>query len=318
MSTRPYAAALLLIFALAPASALAAPGSTEADKASARTLTRDGYTALEKKDFAKALELFTRAEALYHAPSVLLGLARVQAELGQLVVARATYDRLLAEPLPPRSLPVIVKVYEDARAELAALTARIPSVTFVVKGATSARITFDDVEIPPADLATKREVDPGKHHAHAEAAGSSPAEAEVTLAEGQSETITLALKPIPAPEPVAPPPWWTTRRKIGVGLGAGGVVMIGAGVAVGVAALGKRSALAEACPTADTCPASQQGTIDSYHALGTVSPVLLIVGAVATCAGAFFFFTAKTAKPAERATISPTIGAGYLGVEGSF
>jgi hypothetical protein len=58
---------LLLATALAPGVALAQV--SDRDKAAARQLTLDGLTALQRKGYAGAADLFERADALFHAPT---------------------------------------------------------------------------------------------------------------------------------------------------------------------------------------------------------------------------------------------------------
>src|SRR4051812_12304383 len=59
--------------------ALAEP--SDADRATALTLAQEGREALAKNDFATARDRFARADALVHAPTLLLGLARSQVGL---------------------------------------------------------------------------------------------------------------------------------------------------------------------------------------------------------------------------------------------
>jgi hypothetical protein len=71
----PWVALLLL----APTVVLAQP--SDADRATARSLGLEGQQALKRGEYQAALDLFRRADALYHAPTLLLGIARAQAGL---------------------------------------------------------------------------------------------------------------------------------------------------------------------------------------------------------------------------------------------
>lgn len=192
---------LLLSCALTPTLALAQ--TSDADKATARDLTIEGYNALESGNYAAALDRFTRADALYHAPSVILGLARAHVGLGKLVSAQELYSRAAHETLPPSASSASKKAVRDAQKELDALTARIPSVVITVTGSDAPRVTLDGVEVRTAALGAKRPVDPGKHVIVASAAGLATSEVTVILAEGKSESVTLALEP-PRAAPPAP------------------------------------------------------------------------------------------------------------------
>jgi hypothetical protein len=194
--------ALALVLAPADASAQL----SDADKASARALAQQGQDALDKRDFATAADRFARAGELVHAPTLVLGLARAQVGLGKWIAAEETYYRLVHEPVPSGAPPAFTKALADARKELAALEARIPSVTIVVKGAPSARVTLDGTPVPGAVLGVPRPVDPGKHAVRAEADGFAPAQAAFTAAEHKNESVTLTLEHGPAAAPEAPPP----------------------------------------------------------------------------------------------------------------
>lgn len=215
-SRRLLIATLLLSCSLTPTIALAQ--TSDADKATARDLTVEGYKALASKDYSAALDRFTRADALYHAPSVILGLARAQVGLGKLVSAQELYSRAAHETLPPNASSASKKAVQDAQTELDALGLRIPSVVINVKGSDAAKVTLDGIEVRAAALGVKRPVDPGKHVVTASATGFATSEVAVNLAEGKSESVTLELKPrqaepppVVAVAPVAKPPMVTPK-----------------------------------------------------------------------------------------------------------
>src|SRR5277367_6697243 len=104
--------------------AVAAADASSADRLTARALGLAGGEALEAKDYATAAECYTRAEALFHAPTLLLGLARAQVGLGKLVDAVETYQRVVMEPVPPNAPPVFAEAVASAEKELAAVMPR--------------------------------------------------------------------------------------------------------------------------------------------------------------------------------------------------
>jgi hypothetical protein len=348
MNLRRPAAALLLLAALAPSAAFAQ--GSDADKGTARELTIQGYNALTAKDWATAADRFSRADKLYHAPTITVGLARAHAALGKLVAAHEEYSRVTHEPVPPNASAAFTSAIEDAGRELAALTPRVPGVVINLKGPEGARVTLDDAEVPSAALGVKRPADPGKHVVRAVAVGCTPTEATVTLVEGGTETVTLELKPGPGgpvalplgaqplppgaavqPPPDEPPPS-STRKTVGfVGIGLGGVGII-VGAITGGLALSKHSSLESVC-TDGHCPKNTQTTnqplIDSYDTMGTISTAGFIGGGVLAVAGIILVATAprsvqRTAgailgtTPSRTATVSPFVGAGSAGVLGRF
>jgi hypothetical protein len=324
---------------------------SDGDKAAARQLTVDGHDALMKHDFALAADLYARADRLFHAPTVTLGLARAQAGLGKLLNATELYNRLVHEPLPPNASEAFLKALEDGRAELGTLAPRIPSLIIRVRGAEVPHVTLDGADVPAAVLGIKRPVDPGKHVVHVVAPRMLPADAAVTVAEGKVETVTIDLVPSPpgtpdVPEvaqPAAPPDngaavlatqqagagaagpgaddaRGASRRKIGFAiLGVGGAGVVVGAITAGLAA-SKRSTLIQQCPSGH-CLASQQsqlgGDVDTLHALAAASSGGFIAGGALLAGGLIVVLTAPKGKPPTAAMI-PLLGPDRIGLQGSF
>jgi hypothetical protein len=356
MNLRRSLPALLFVFALA--SPAAADDPSDADRATARALTLEGYNALDRKDYPTAVDRFRRADSLYHVPTVALGLANAEIGIGKLVNALATYSRIVREGVPAKAPPAFAKAVADARKALDALTPRIPSVIITVRGPSDAKVTIDGADVPAAALEVKRPVDPGAHVVRATAPGCTASEVTLTLLEGKAEAVTLELKlerpevaaapvvpppvvvppppvvtppplppvmiPVMVPTPVAPPPpeAGTSTQKVlgfvGLGLGAAG---LGAGAVTGGLALARHGSLVETCPQG-SCKASQraavQADLDAYHTLGTVSTAGFIAGGALLGTGVILLLTAPKASPSREARVTPMIGLGYAGAKGSF
>ncbi len=80
--------------------AFAAPAFAQSDaenRATARALAAQGQEQLEAKDYAKAEDSFRRADALFHAPTLVLGIARASAAEGKFVEAWEAYNRIIIE-----------------------------------------------------------------------------------------------------------------------------------------------------------------------------------------------------------------------------
>lgn len=319
---------MLLALTCAPA---ALAQVSDADRATARSLAVEGQEALERKDFSAALDRFGRADAIIHAPTLLLGVARAQVGVGQWIAAQESYSRIVREGAPEKSPEQFFEAIADAQRELDALAPRIPQVLISVRGPDTAAVTIDGEPVPRAALGVRRPVDPGDHTVRAEAAGFAPAEVKVTLAEGASETVALELKPVALPPSVASPPpvapspdtgpgapsGGSSRTVLGItALGLGGVGLA-AGAVGGVLAIGKHGDLSERCP-AGRCDPSLQGEVDSYHAMGTLSTIGFAIGAVGVGAGAFLLLTAPRSPQRAGISITPVIGLGSAGAKGSF
>lgn len=352
MRVRRSLAVLLLATAFAPS--IARADVSDGDKATARQLTIDGYEALKKNDYTGAADRFKRADSLYHAPTITLGMARAQAGLGKLVSAQELYSRVVHEPLPPNASAGVTKAVEDAKRELEALSPRVPSVVINVKGTDAPKVTLDGMDVPSAALGVKRPIDAGKHIIKATAAGFAPGEATVSLLEGKSESITIELKPgqdtsappvaaaaLSVTPPLSGPPEPTrplehatltapaqdhakakdsTQKTLGlIILGVGTAGLIVGGVTGGLA-LGKHGDIVKSCPEGH-CPPDQKVTlqpaIDSYSSMGTISTIGFIAGSALAATGVVLMLTAPKAM-STHAAISPILGPGFVGAKGSF
>src|SRR4051794_14717648 len=133
---------------------LSAPSfaQSDADKATARSLGQEGQTALDAKDFKTAEDRFRRAESLYHAPTLALGLARALAANGKFVAAQETYNRIIREGVAPGAPGAFVKAVDDAKNEVNSVSPRIAGVTITVAGPDSPKVSLDDTAVPAAAL----------------------------------------------------------------------------------------------------------------------------------------------------------------------
>jgi hypothetical protein len=329
-------AAMLLASVLLTTAAMGGP--SDADRLTARGLAYEGHAALSKKDYATAADRFSRADALVHAPTLLLGLARAETGLGKLTTAQATYSRILREGARRGSPAVFVQAVAAARQEIKRLEARLPSVVITIKGPSAPTVTLDGASIPAAALGDKRPVDPGTHVIRATADGFEAREVSVTLAEGKKENVTLELKPVSKIKALASEsasssglvltdtkePRSNTddnsrslRRTLGIiGLGMGGVGFTLSGVTT-VLAIVKRDSFKDQCAGYE-CPPKLKDSVSAYRTLGTLSTVGFIAGSVGAIGGTILLMTTPSSKPRTEAWVTPLIGAGYLGVAGAF
>jgi hypothetical protein len=110
---------LMLSISLALIAPAAFAEPTAADRATARTLAQEGQHALETKNYTMAIDKFTRADALVHAPTLLLGLARAQVGATKLVEAQENYNRIIREGVAPGAPKSWSKAIDDANKEVA-------------------------------------------------------------------------------------------------------------------------------------------------------------------------------------------------------
>jgi tetratricopeptide (TPR) repeat protein len=179
---------------------------TPEERAGARSAARSGLQAFEGGKYADALDLFTRAENLVHAPTHLLYIARANLKLGRLVRAQEAYQQLIREKLAANAPQPFRDAQQSAEQELAAFEARIPMITVKVTGITDTsqlQVTMDGKTIPSALVGIPYPTDPGTHKFAAIAPGYSASPIDRTIAESARDQIELKLKVDPNAAPVA-------------------------------------------------------------------------------------------------------------------
>lgn len=327
------------LLTLAPRGALA---ETTSERAAARAAAESGADAFEQGQYLRSLEMFSRAEQLVHAPPHLLFMARSLEKLGRLVEAREAYLKIVNEQLSAKAPSAFRSAQGKAEQELAAIESRLAQITVNVTGpdASSAAISMDRTDLPPAAAAIPMPADPGRHvfYAHTERAKSP--EVSITVREGGKETVNLVLPEAPAGAgspagatsggtsedatsgtPASDPQQRRDEASGGHGgAGAGqriagysllGAAAVGAGVGTFflVSSLDKRSQADQvfACDkTPQRCSDAEQGKIDSLDADAKRQRTLAIVGYAAGGAllatGLVLLLTADSSPAASSAS----------------
>lgn len=274
-----------------------ARAQSDSDRAAARAAATAGLRAYQEGRYQDAVDLCSRAEALMHAPTHLLLVARAQAKLGHLVEAQEAYFRIKRDQLPAGAPRAFVEAQASAAEEQAALAPRIPTIKIALEGATAkdVTLTIDGQNVSSAIVGLPKPVNPGQHTLTAHAPSAESETVTVTVPEGASQNTTLVLHSVggatvaadtsQAPAPTAPPPPPEQPEKGGgSGLRVAGWVGVGIG-AVG-AALGtifmiqNRSDVndANALCNATGCPLSKKSQIDNYDSSASQASTLGWVG----------------------------------------
>jgi hypothetical protein len=248
----------------------------------------EGQQALDAGDYPTAADRFERAEKLYHAPTIVLGLARAYKALRRYVEARERYNQVIREQLPAGASDAFRKAQEDARAEISSVEGQIGWVTLRITGPDEPVVMIDAEQVPPASLGVRRAVNPGQHAVKVSAPGWHPAETTFAVAAGQAQEVKLTLEENPDDPALSSvggsDSTMDTLRLVGfVGIGVGAVGLIVGGITGGLA-IGKHSELEDNCPN-NQCPPEQQDNLDSFETMGTVSTVGFIAGGVLAAAG---------------------------------
>jgi hypothetical protein len=314
----------LLCLVLAARPALAEPN--EADRATARALALEGNAALQKKDYSTAADRFGRADALVHAPTLVVDWARALQGLGRFVEAHEKYELVLREGVPASAPKSWLRALEEAKKELDALKPRLAWLTVVLREPTEATVRIDGVLVPLAAIGVKRAADPGFPEVTVDAFGYEPFNQAVTVGPGEEKTLEITLTKLPDAPPAAaansdsvyrPRQKSETRRIVSyVALGVGGAALITGGV---FAALSykKHGELEDECVDG-RCGSSSGKKIETYHLYGTTSAIGLGVGAVGIGTGLVLLFTEPKAADSAGPRVRPLVGLGVLGAEGTF
>ncbi len=317
----------LLCVLLTTAPAWAEP--SEADRATARALALEGHNALKKKDYAAAADRFGRADALVHAPTLVVDWARALQGLGRYVEAHEKYELVLREGVDSSAPKSWQRALEEAKKELDALKPRLGWVTVVLKDPPDASVSIDGVYVPPAAVGVKRAADPGFPEVTVRAAGYAPFKQTLTVGPGEEKTIEVSLRKLP-PTPVAakapaddayrPRQKNEMRRTLSyVALGVGGAGIVAWGT-TGALFLHKRSQLKDEC-RASACPPSQDTRIERQNLFGTLSAISFGVGVAGIGTGLALLLTEPKPRvdtPSAKLTVRPLIGVGAIGAEGTF
>jgi hypothetical protein len=300
-----------------------AQGDQERD--AARALADSAFAFYEKGEYANALERFTQAEKIVHAPPHLLYIARCHDKLGALFAARKAYSNVMVETLANDAPPAFADAQRTAKSELAALNARIPSITVTVVGP-PAEATQVKLAGKPLAIGETLELEPGSYEVSARAEGWLTQSRTVELTAGSKESISFSLQQVGSEQPVPEPPDnGDTAASDGpsvllpvvlIGVGGAGLLV---GAITGGLALGKADDLKTACPIRSICGPENQSLEDDARAMGTASTVSFVIGGVFAAAGVTWLIVTLASSDTEEAPSSVTLRVGpMLTLESTF
>ncbi|WP_437969550.1 tetratricopeptide repeat protein [Sorangium sp. So ce260] len=300
-------------------------------KLAARALANKGVELFDAGRYEDALTAFRGAEALVHAPPLLVMAARSCERLGRLIEARSIYQRVLDEPLAATASRAFQEAQAEAKTELAALAPRIPTLEVALAGTArgTVQLTLDGELIAPA---TPVQRDPGEHTLVGVEPGRPPVTTKFRLDERMKRYIVLDLTP-PSPEATptrsAPVASQGNRQKI---LFIGGGAAAGTGVIAGtvftILALGKggdaenlrdRVRSGEAperyCPSNKSPPVCVElgDTVDLQYTFINAALYSFIVGA-AGVGTVIYALVDRPAPPTSRMQVVPHVGWGSAGL----
>ena len=273
---------------LSPSSVYA---QSDSDRATARALAEEGYNALKAQKFEVADDRFRRADALVHAPTLVVDDGRALIGLGHYVEAQERFELVLREGVAENAPAVWKGALQDAAKLLEEVKPKVAWLTIVIPNVPNPQVRIDGRPISAAAIGVKFAVNPGTQNIEVSAEGFDSKQQSIELAEGGEQTIEVSLAALP---PQAAPPKTPlavptkdsggsnrTPAYLALGVGGTGIVI---GAVTGFLALQKRSDLNSAC-SGSTCPPSEQSNLNSYHSLGLISGIGFGVGIAGAATG---------------------------------
>lgn len=314
------AAVALSLFPLTLAVLTPSTAMAQTEREQARKLGEAGLEAFSAERWQEAYDRFQEADRLFHAPTLVLFMARCQDKLGKPVEAVALYERLLQEEIPKGASKAFVEAQDTARTELPAVQAQIATLKVVLTNAESAnpQVLVDGAPVPPEAL-DGRKMNPGEHSVEVVVAGTDPIVQTVTLEPGGSKTVEIAL-PVRKSAPPPPPPAAEPQEGSllpAIAAFAVGAAGLGVGAVTGIMTLSRADDLKAQCPD-DRCPGQLAAEGDRIDALAVVSTIGFIVGGTATAAGVVLVIVRPGGDDSSSASMNASVGPGRIDLQGRF
>lgn len=288
-----------------------AHGFAAAEEPSAQTLLDAGKTALAEKRYAAACAALRQSFRVEARAETLFELGRCEDRSGRLTSAVFTYDDYLA--LYDRLSELERKAEQkagrerEAMARKEAIRARIPVVTFKLRGAVDGvRVTRrlaggEEVDVA---LGLPLPIDPGEHFVATSAPDRARWEKRFFVAEATTRTIELEVAPadnasgVRFSRPIAPvpnllpplDPGASPQRISAFAVGGVGVATLIVGAVSGAVAWGQKGAIDENCKD-QLCNLDGQRAADRAKLFGVVSTVTFVVGGLALAGGVLLYVT---------------------------
>jgi hypothetical protein len=315
------------------------------DRATARILADEADKKVSEGDYKAALDLFTRANSMFPAPTLQLARARMLIRLGQLIEAQQAMQSVARSDAQPGEPAPWTAARLNAAREADELAARIPAVDISVQGAPLDQVIvlLDGQRLPKEAIGVPRAVNPGPHKIRIEAAGFLSIDKTVTLADGQRERMPFTLEkpaPKPPPPPVAssaptstssataappaptheqppPPPPKTSPLVLGGFIGGG--ALVGLGAIFGIVSAAKVSDIKKDC-LGSSCFPNRKSDGDSASTFANLSNISIALGAIGVGVGIYGLMSSPSSAPAAAARrgVDVHVGAGTVAVSGSF
>ncbi len=184
---------LFTAFVLAQIAPCAAHAQSASEVAAARSLFEEGVAAAGDGRWQDALSAFERSYAIAPRSTTLLNLAGAQVQLGRLVAASESYQRLIREA---GSNARERRLRDQAREALGTLEPRIAHLTLNIANLERGdEVLLDGTSVAHAIVGVATPVDPGDHRVSVRRSDREIGQASVSLEEGATRELTVLLRP---------------------------------------------------------------------------------------------------------------------------
>jgi hypothetical protein len=287
----------------------------------AQNLFLQSREAAKRGDYLTACAGFRESQTLVATPGTLLNLADCEERSGKIAQALADFEEVGRELAASDPRAQVASVRSTALAE------RVPRVTVRITGGRPTDGVHVTLEPTGQDVPLESAVrlDPGDYRIVIHSPTGQDRAFPITLHESESKEVVTEAANAAQPSEQAPPPAASVapaaatapapggppkgRRELGFAVGGAGVVLLGLGVATGIAVAAEAQSYKDNCT--DGCNSSGAHAAAVGRVLGVVSPVALGLGAAAAGIGAYLILTSPHAPVTLAART--TAGGGWVG-----
>jgi len=273
-----FLAPLFLVGALAVATAVPASIAEAQPVVDAASRFAQAQSLYDAGNFTGALPIFEALTSETSSPNARFYVARCLRELGRTVEA---YDAMVATvrdaTAKAEQEPKYVGTRDASASELALLESRVGHLVLATsESKPPAALTLNGATADPSKLGKPITVLPGRVVIEVTREGAPLERREVDVPAGETRTVPLSASSAPSTAAST----GGLLRWIGIGVGAGGVVLIAAAIGTGVASNDRYSEVEAACGGVRCTDASVVETIDEGKRLEAAATATAVIGSL--------------------------------------
>ncbi len=310
--------------------ALVGPARAQ-NAAQAERLFREAKALSDAGKIREACEAWEASQRLDPSLATLANIANCREKAGDLAAA---WEAFVAVERQTAGIGTYAGLNAKARTRATELEPRLSYLTINVPDEVRVEgleVLRDGQKIEPGAWNRALPIDGGPHTISGRAPGHETWTTTITVAaEGDKQAVEVPrFKAIRNPTggktvviDRTAPSSFTPRRKLAIGITAGGVVAVAAGAFLGVRARGIADDASATCPP-ETCTLAEEARAEELSAdaarTALYADVAFGVGVAAVATGAVLWFTGKPPRPADgtstpRVTVAPRLAPTFAGV----